>query len=531
MDNEDNIISKKTRGLSALSLTEMLERFSYYGMQAILLYYMYYSAKMGGLGLNPTMAASIFAIYGSISYLSAACGGYVSDRILGSQKTVIFGSILIIIGQLILSMPLKMLWTLFISLMFLTIGTGLLKPTISTMVGNLYDDNSNSKAYRFTVFLFGINFGALLAPIIIGFLGLHFSFHLGFFAGAIAMIIGLIIFKYKSNEYNRNNSMYTLNPIEPYEVRKIIVFLALFAISLALTFLLMWVMDGFNLNNIITLLSIITVIIPFFYFFVITTSTNTTDKERKNMRTYILLFICAAFFWGIEEQSPIVIAMLVNSSTDNSFMVNKWLGIVIYLVIAGIIGYLVNKKIFNEIIRVVVYLLLIVGFLYTLLHHGAFELSINKSWYQSINPLFILLFTPLFAKIWRNKEMSATSSFPLGMLFASLSCLVILLPIVFFSAGQFSPLWIVLTIGIVCIGEMFISPIGLSVTYRFAPRKFVSQMMGVWYLSDSIGQAINSQIVKYFSVNNVNYFLTIGLIGVVLSVIMFVILKTVEIEK
>lgn len=109
------------------------------------------------------------------------------------------------------------------------------------------------------------------------------------------MIIGLIIFKYNSNEYNRNNSMYTSNPIEPYEVRKIIVFLVLFAISLALTFLLMWVMDGFNLNNIITLLSIITVIIPFVYFFVITTSTNTTDKERKNMRTYILIYLRSIF--------------------------------------------------------------------------------------------------------------------------------------------------------------------------------------------------------------------------------------------
>lgn len=521
----DNIDNNQSKGLISLTLTESLERFSYYGMQAILLYYMYYSISRGGLGFTPSTAASIFAIYGSLSYLAAACGGYISDRILGGKRTVSLGAIMIIIGQLILSIPLSnMILLLFVSLIFLTVGMGLLKPTITTMVGNLYDERYNTRAYRFTIFLSGINIGAFLAPIIIGFLGMHVNFHLGFFTGAIAMLIGLCIFEYHTKDYNQNNSIYTSDPIEPYEVRKIFDRILFCVVSIALVFLLMYSFDAVNLTNIITLLSVITVVIPFIYFFVIITSNDTDPAERRGMLIYVILFIGAAFFWGIEEQGPIVLAIMANGNTDNDFTIWKYGLLTFFIVVFAIIGYFLHKKTDSKLLKLFTAAIAVFFILIAALHNEDFYVHISRTWYQAINPLFILIFTPIFAKLWHHHESSAIKTFPIGVLLASIGCLVLYLPIRFLNGGSVNPLWIVLTVGIICLGEMLISPVGLSVTYRLAPKNFVSQMMGVWYLSDAAGQAINSQVVRYFSVENVDYFLVLGIIGIVLSALMFGIL-------
>ncbi|KOY74797.1 Amino acid/peptide transporter [Apilactobacillus kunkeei] len=526
MDKIDN--DNQSKGLISLTLTESLERFSYYGMQAILLYYMYYSLSRGGLGFKPSTAASLFAIYGSLSYLSAACGGYISDRILGGKRTVSLGAILIIFGQLILTIPLhNSIWLLFISLVFLTVGTGLLKPTITTMVGNLYDEQYNTRAYRFTIFLSGINIGAFLAPIIIGYIGVHVNFHLGFLIGAIAMAIGLAIFERHTKDYNQNNSIYTLNPIEPYEIKKLLDRVMLFVVSISLVFLLMYVFDALNLENIITLLSAITIIIPFIYFFVIISSNHTSQKERKGMVVYVILFICASFFWGVEEQGPIVLAMMASGSTDNDFYVWKYAVLAFFIVASLIIGYFVQKKSNSALLKTFTAAILLFFILLGIFHNGDFHVHISRTWYQAINPLFILIFTPLFAKYWHHRESNALKSFPLGVFLASIGCLILFIPIKFLAGSEVNPLWIIATVGMVCLGEMLIYPVGLSVTYRLAPKNFLSQMMGVWYLSAATGQAINSQVVKYFSVDNVNYFLVLGSIGIVLSIVMVILLHQV----
>ncbi|MFN1207996.1 peptide ABC transporter permease, partial [Enterococcus lactis] len=212
------------------------------------------------------------------------------------------------------------------------------------MVGNLYDERYNTRAYRFTIFLSGINIGAFLAPIIIGYIGVHVNFHLGFLIGAIAMAIGLAIFERHTKDYNQNNSIYTLNPIEPYEIKKLLDRVMLFVVSIALVFLLMYVFDALNLENIITLLSVITIVIPFIYFFVIISSNHTTQKERKGMVVYVLLFICAAFFWGVEEQGPIVLALMASGSTDNDFYIWKYVVLAFFIVASLIIGYFVHKN-------------------------------------------------------------------------------------------------------------------------------------------------------------------------------------------
>ena len=181
------------KGLFTLFFTEFWERFSYYGMRAILLYYMYYSIAKGGLGLDQATATSIMAIYGSLLYMSSVIGGWVSDRLLGSSKTVFWGGVLIMIGHLILTLPGSII-TLFISMVFLILGTGLLKPNISSIVGNLYHESDTRRDSDFSIFYMGINLGALVAPLVVGTLGQQYNFHVGFGVAAIGMVVGLALF-------------------------------------------------------------------------------------------------------------------------------------------------------------------------------------------------------------------------------------------------------------------------------------------------------------------------------------------------
>lgn len=188
--NQKKTFLGQPSGLSTLFSTELWERFSYYGMKAILIYYMYYSVAKGGLGFDKTVALSIMSIYGSMVYLSSILGGFIADRILGSRRTVFYGGIFIMFGHIFLSLPFGKL-ALFASIIAICIGTGMLKPNISDMVGKLYPNGDNRKDAGFTIFVFGINFGALIAPYVVGTLGLNYNFHLGFSVAEIGMFIAL----------------------------------------------------------------------------------------------------------------------------------------------------------------------------------------------------------------------------------------------------------------------------------------------------------------------------------------------------
>ena len=184
-----NRIFGHPKGLFTLFFTEFWERFSHYGMRAILLYYMYYSVAKGGLGIDQSTATSIMAIYGSLLFMSSIIGGWISDRLFGPSRTVFFGGVLIMIGHLILALP-GSKSALFISMVFLILGTGLLKPNISNIVGSLYSETDARRDSGFSIFYMGINLGAL-APLVVGTLGQQYNFHLGFGVAAIGMAIGL----------------------------------------------------------------------------------------------------------------------------------------------------------------------------------------------------------------------------------------------------------------------------------------------------------------------------------------------------
>lgn len=461
------------KGLFTLFFTEFGERFSYYGMRAILLYYMYYSIAKGGLGIDQATATSIMAIYGSLLYMSSVIGGWVSDRLLGSSKTVFWGGILIMVGHLILTLP-GSITTLFIAMVFLILGTGLLKPNISNIVGNLYSESDTRRDSGFSIFYMGINLGALVAPLVVGTLGQQYNFHLGFGVAAIGMMIGLTVFVLTKKKNLGLAGTQVPNPLTSMERKKIrkqvsisiLVIVFLCAVTIPTGIL--------TINRFTFLISILGIIIPTCYFIYMYRSPKTTKVERSRLLAYIPLFIAATMFWAIQEQGAIILATYADQRTQLQFA----------------------------------------GF------------TIQPAWFQSLSPIFIVILAPLFAWIWvklNTRQPSTTNKFAIGLLFAGLSFLIMIIPAYINGTESLvSPIWLVLSFLLVVIGEVCLSPVGLSVTTKLAPAAFSAQTISLWFLSTASAQAINAQVVKLYNpATEIIYFGVIGAISIVLSIILF----------
>lgn len=476
MDNKPQDVSffGHPRGLATLFFTEMWERFSYYGMRAILLFYMYYSVAEGGLGFDKTTAASIMSIYGSLVYLSSVIGGFLSDRVLGSRKTVFIGGVLIMFGHIALATPFGRV-ALFVSIALIVIGTGLLKPNVSGMVGDLYSDTDPRRDAGFSIFVFGINMGAFIAPIAVGYLGQNVNFHLGFSLAAIGMFFGLVQYVMDGKKYLSNNSLYPNDPIEGEELKKVAVKSGLGAVLLILILIIMQLFDALNITNVINLITVIAVLIPVYYFVMMLGSKKTTKAERSRIFAYIPLFLASILFWSIEEQGSVVLALFANEQT--------------------------RLTIFGH--------------------------AFPSSLFQSMNPLFIMIYVPFFAKLWTKlgkRQPSSPVKFAYGLFFAGISFVWMMIPgMAFGTSAKVSPLWLIMSWALVICGEMLISPIGLSVTSKLAPNAFKAQMMSIWFLSDAVAQALNAQIVRLYSPETeVMYFGVVGIITIVFGILLLI---------
>ncbi|HJA73575.1 MAG TPA: peptide MFS transporter [Candidatus Limosilactobacillus faecipullorum] len=477
------------RGLSTLFFTEMWERFSYYGMRAILLFYMYYAVSQGGLGMNQATAASIMSIYGSLVYLSGVVGGWLSDRVWGARKTVFIGGVLIMFGHIALSLPFG-LPALYASIVLIVAGTGLLKPNVSDMVGSLYDEGDKRRDAGFSMFVFGINLGAAVAPWAVPWAANGFGFHLfgstmnfhaGFSLAAIGMFFGLIQYWLDGKKYLSKDSLYPNDPIDREGLKPIITWTVVGVIVLAVVLGLFGAMGQLNITNVINIITIIAIALPIIYFIMMLNSKKVTKVERSRVIAYIPLFIAAAIFWGIEESGSVVLALFAEQRT--------------------------------------------------ILHIGGWHFAAGN--FQTLNPLFIMILTPFFVWLWSKwkRQPSAPGKFAAGMVIAGLSYMWMALPGIIHgtTAGRVSPLWLVGSWFIVEIAEMLISPIGLSVTTKLAPKAFQSQMMSMWFLADSAGQAVNAQIVKYYSsATEIPYFLIVGTVSVIFGAIMFFMVKKIH---
>ncbi|MEE5988778.1 peptide MFS transporter [Ligilactobacillus equi] len=474
MDNtKDSSFFGHPRGLSTLFFTEMWERFSYYGMRAILLYYMYFSVTDGGLGINKSTAMSIMSIYGSLVYLSSVLGGFVSDRIWGSRRTVFIGGVLIMFGHIVLATPFGQA-ALYTSIALIVIGTGLLKPNVSDMVGGLYASDDLRRDSGFSIFVFGINLGAFIAPPVVGWLGQEVNFHLGFSLAAIGMFFGLVQYSLDGKKYLSKDSLYPNDPLEPKEVKRLVVQVVIAAIIVVLLLIVMGILGILNINNIINLLTIFAVAIPVIYFFRMLSSDKVSKEEKSHVWAYVPLFIASILFWSIEEQGSVVLATFAQEQTRLSLF-----------------------GIFN----------------------------VPASFFQSLNPLFIMVYTPIFATMWTKwgkKQPSAGAKFSVGLLFAGASFILMAIPVALFGTDvKVSSLWLIMSWALVIIGEMLISPIGLSITTKLAPKAFQAQMMSMWFLSDAVAQAFNAQIVRLYNESTeVMYYSIVGGVTVLAGLIL-----------
>lgn len=467
------------KGLFTLFFTEFWERFSYYGMRAILVYYMYYEVSKGGLGLDESTALAIVSIYGSLVYMSGIIGGWMADRLFGTSKAVFYGGILIMFGHIALAIP-GTVTMFFISMVLIVLGTGLLKPNVSSVVGDMYAETDERRDAGFSIFYMGINLGAFISPLIVGSV-MKTSFHLGFSIAAIGMFVGLVMFLLTKKKNLGLAGTTIANPLSQSEKKLVFTRIGIGVVVVAILIAVLVPMGVLTFDRFIALIGILGILIPTTYFVVMYRSPKTTEVERSRILAYIPLFIAAVMFWSIQEQGATILANYADKRTQLDF--------------AGI--------------------------------------HISPAWFQSLNPLFIITFAPIFAWMWvklGKRQPTVPQKFSLALLFAGLSFIVILLPAYFGGTDSLvNPLWLVLSYFICVIGELLLSPVGLSATTKLAPAAFSAQTMSLWFLSSAAAQAINAQIVKFYTPETeMAYFGVIGGASILLGILLFVLAPKIQ---
>ncbi|MFF2960336.1 oligopeptide:H+ symporter [Streptomyces sp. NPDC057963] len=424
------------RGLATLFMTEMWERFSYYGMRALLPLYL---IAPDGLHMNPATATAIYSVYVSLVYLLAMPGGWFGDRVWGPRKTVAVAGTVIMIGHLTLALPSQ--GTFFAGLGLVAIGSGLLKSNISTMVGHLYDGPDDARRDGgFTIFYMGINAGAFAAPLIIGTIGESVNWHLGFALAALGMGLGLAQFLMGTRHLD-GRSLVVPKPLSAAErastLRKGMIWLAVAAV-----FYIVTVATGvYTLNWLLVPITVAGLVIPVVVLTRIKRDKELSAAEQSKMSGYIWFFAAAAIFWMIYDQGGSTVAIFADSSADNS----------------------------------------------------VFGWTFPVSWYQSVNPVLIMALAPLFAAFWlalnrRGKEPSTIVKFSSGLVLVGASFFLFLMPLTIATDGhKAAAMWLVAIYFVQTVAELTLSPVGLSVTTKMAPAKYASQMMGVWFLAVTAG--------------------------------------------
>jgi POT family proton-dependent oligopeptide transporter len=429
------------RGLATLFMTEMWERFSYYGMKALLPLYL---VAPNGLHLGPATAITIASVYVSLVYLLALPGGWFADRVLGPRKTVALAGVVIMLGHLTLAIPSAGVF--YVGLALVALGSGLLKANISTMVGHLYDGpNDPRRDGGFTVFYVGINTGAFAAPLIIGTVGEKVNWHLGFALAALGMALGLAQFLLGSRHLSDRSDLVPtpMSTVEKSAVlRKGLTWLAVAAVFYAAVGL----SGHFTLNWAMIPLTLIGLIVPIWVIARIRRDRSLDTTERSRVSAYIWFFVAAAVFWMIYDQGATTLSIFADSSADNS-----------------VLGW-----------------------------------EFPVSWYQSVNPVMIMAAAPVFAWLWlwlnrRGKEPSTAVKFAVGLVLVGASFFLFLAPLAIAGDGhKAAAMWIVAIYFLQTLGELTLSPVGLSVTTKMAPAKYASQMMGVWFLAVTAGDSVTA---------------------------------------
>ncbi|WP_055698986.1 MULTISPECIES: peptide MFS transporter [Streptomyces] len=433
------------RGLATLFMTEMWERFSYYGMRALLPLYL---VAPGGLNLDAGTAVAIYSVYMSTVYLLCLPGGWFGDRVWGPRKTTAIAASVIVLGHLILALPSDA--TFYLGLLFVALGSGLLKANISTMVGHLYNGPTDPRRDGgFTVFYIGVNLGAFFAPLTIGTIGESVNWHLGFALAALGMAFGLVQFLLGSRHLSEKSDIVP-KPLSAAE-RAATLKKAMIWLLVAVVFYAIVVGTGtYTLTWATVPLLLIGLIVPIVVLGRIKRDKELTATEQSKVSGYIWFFVAAAVFWMIYDQGASTVALFAKDHADTS----------------------------------------------------VFGWEFPVSWFQSINPVLVMALAPVAAWLWlylnrKGSEPNTVVKFGVGLVLTGISFFVFLLPLTASGDGKVSPWWLVLIYFCQTVGELCISPVGLSVTTKMAPAKYGSQMMGVWFLAVTAGDAIAGLLSTY----------------------------------
>ncbi|MDI9401579.1 MAG: peptide MFS transporter [Limisphaerales bacterium] len=449
------------RGLRTLFFTEMWERFSFYGMRGILILFLTALVQNGGLGLNDKTAAAIYGLYTASIYLASLPGGWVADRLIGARNAVFLGGILIVIGQFTLIFP--SIQTFFLGLLFVVMGTGLLKPNISVMVGLLYPEGGVKQDSGFTIFYMGINVGAAIGSVLVGYLGENINWHLGFSAAGVGMILGLIQFKLtghylgdigkldKKSQPDRIDEN-RMSKKRDWSILGVGLFLLFAGVCLLMTGVIS--LEPVLLAEKAALLILGLALLFFLYAFFLA---GLTTVEKKRVGVIALLFVASAMFFSGFEQAGSSLNIFAERYTCRD--------------LSGLAGILPATWL-------------------------SYLNPVPASWFQSLNPVFIVVLAPMVASAWPalakyNCNPPLIIKFAIGLLLLALGFLVIAAGArMVGDQGQVWPTWLISTYLIHTLGELCLSPVGLSTVSKLSPKKLVGQMMGIWFLSSALGNLI-----------------------------------------
>jgi POT family proton-dependent oligopeptide transporter len=451
MQNADTGFFGHPRGLATLFAIEMWERFSYYGMRALLILFLTAPKDTGGLAFPVTKAGAIYGLYTAMVYLMGVPGGWFADRITGQRKAVLYGGILIACGQFCLVAP--AIGIFYFGLLLLILGTGLLKPNVSTIVGQLYGPADHRRDAGFSIFYIGINVGALISPLICGWVGERISWRLGFGTAGLGMLIGLIQYA-MSGKYLPEAGKYPVVPDDPAAAQRqkrnaligAAVGLGIAAVCGILASVGTVEITAEMISNTV---GVLLLIISGAVFSWLIFGAGWTAIERKRFGAVLVLFVASCLFWAIFEQAGSSLNLFAERNTNNS----------------------------------------------------VFGFPFPASWFQSVQPILVVLFAPVFAWLWirmGKREPSSPAKFSIGLLFVGLSLAILVIPASGAAGVRVSPAWLTITYFLQTVGELCLSPIGLSAMTKLAPVRVGGLIMGVWFLSISIGNFLAGRAASLY---------------------------------
>ena len=439
------------KALFALFMVELWERFSYYGMRALLILYMTASVIDGGFAFDDAKAYGIYGAYGALVYLTPLIGGFFADKLVGFRKAIVWGAILMAIGQftLFLSGNANEV-SFYIGLAVLVVGNGFFKPNISSMIGRFYEDGDKRRDGAFTLFYMGINMGAFLAPLTCGAIGENEGWQYGFLTAGIGMVIGYLVFVWGSKQgiyedVGNGPDVQLDKPIIPGLSNKMLPAVATVIMIVLASTLIVY-------NDIVDIILVLLAALVIGYLLYEAGKMELQAKQRIWVVVVLLFF--TTVFWTFFELAGSALSLFTARNVDRSLF-----------------GY-----------------------------------EIKTTFFQSFNPLFIMLFAPIFSWVWiklsnANKEPAAPYKFGMGLVLLGLGFLALNLGGASATAGMIPAMFMVLLYLLHTIGELTLSPVGLSLVTKLSPRHMVGFLMGIWLLSSSLAHQGGKHIAKLTTVN------------------------------